>query len=814
MLRAYAGQHIDTSDVALELPTGSGKTLVGLLLAEWRRLHQEQRSAFVCPTNQLARQVHEKARGYGIDTVLLVGPSDQWEAAEPARFQQGKAVAITNYNHVFNRTPRIEAQTLVLDDAHTAEGPVADRWSLSLRRESLREAYFTVLNTVGGELPKHHFEALLREDLDPVHRGRVEVVLPDGVARAREQLSDVIPGLVEGTDAWYAWDALGGSLETCLVYASWSEILIRPFIAPTFTQDAFANAEQRIYLSATLGAGGELERSFGLGSIERIPQPATWDREGSGRRYMIAPGAGRDGADANRLIQEVVARIEKALLLAPGARRMGRSAAVVLPDDIPRLYAKDIEDGLDSFTDQKRAALLLANRYDGIDLPGETCRLIVLSGLPSGTHLQERFLGDPLGARHAIGERIRTRITQGVGRATRSRRDTAVVVLHGDDLIGFLNPREERAVFRSELQAELELAFSTAELPEDEVLDSVDSFLAQDENWKPSEEWLRTYAQEHPSDDPPGAELLAQAAPHEVSAWQEAWRGNYGEAANAAQRAAAALNHPSMKPYRAWWLALAASWSIVADGADAGRSAELCREADLASRQLRWRPNLGETPSKATSDQALQLRAEAAVRRLRRWHQSPRMEKALTELEEGIAETDAKKFELALERLGELLGFEAERPAKEEAAPDGAWRDGARAWILWEAKSEELAGGEVYANEVRQANSHPDWVRSHYSWPDPEQIVTLMVTPKEEVKSSATDVAGDHLFRVHPSVVIEIAEQTVAAHRQLAGEIVGLTDEEATERMAELMKGKHLDTPGLIERLAQDSLASERAGVR
>jgi len=292
-----------------------------------------------------------------------------------------------------------------------------------------------------------------------------------------------------------------------------------------------------------------------------------------------------------------------------------------------------------------------------------------------------------------------------------------------------------------------------------------------------------------------------------VSAWQEAWRGNYGEAASFAQRAVAALNHPGMKPYRAWWLALAASWSILADGPEAARSAELCREADLASRQLRWRPNLGKTPAKATEDQALELRAEAAVRWLRRWHQSPRMEKALTELEAGIVETDATRFELAIERLGELLGFEAERPAKEEAA-----RDGARAWILWEAKSEELAGGEVSAGEVRQANSHPDWVRNHYSWP--EQVITLMVSPKEEVKSSANDVASDHLFHVHPSVVIEIAEQTVAAHRQLAAEIIGLTEEEATGRMAELMKGKGLDTPSLIERLTQDSLSGEQVGVR
>lgn len=36
-LRTYAEEHRDSADVALELPTGSGKTLVGLLIAEFTK---------------------------------------------------------------------------------------------------------------------------------------------------------------------------------------------------------------------------------------------------------------------------------------------------------------------------------------------------------------------------------------------------------------------------------------------------------------------------------------------------------------------------------------------------------------------------------------------------------------------------------------------------------------------------------------------------------------------------------------------------------------------------------------------------------
>lgn len=810
VLRIYAETHTDDRDVALELPTGSGKTLVGLLIAEWRRLKFGERTAFVCPTNQLARQVHAKSLGYGIEPVLLIEKSEDWDPAQQTRFDRGEAIAITNYNHIFNRTPRIEAQTLILDDAHTAEGSVANRWSLRTKRESMRETYMSVVDVLADELPRAHLQGLRNEELDQSRRRFVEVVLPDGTHRVSERLAEVIGPAVDGKE-WYAWDAIGAQLETCLIYVSWTEILIRPFIAPTFTQDSFSNASQRIYLSATIGAGGELERSFGHEPIERIPKPLTWDREGSGRRYMIAPGAGRNGDDANHLIQDVIDQVGRVLLLAPSGWRLQRAAERVIPDWTPTLSADDIEQGLESFTETDRAALLLANRYDGIDLPGEACSLIVMSGLPTGTHLQEHFLNYRLGARHALAERIRTRITQGVGRATRSRRDTAVVVLHGDDLIGFLAPKEDRETLRSEIQAELEIAFTTAELPFEDVLDSVESFLAQDDDWQPTEAYLREYAEEHPQQDPPGAKQLTAAAQHEVAAWREAWRGNYDEAISAAQRAAAALNHPTMSPYRAWWLALAASWSVIADGPEAGRSVALNRDAGNATRRLQWRPPLNALPENGelTGDDALVLRADKATQWLRRRFQSPKFERELNALETGIEDSDAKKFEVALQTLGLLLGFDAARPAKEEAAPDGAWQDGSRAWIIWEAKTEEGPQGKVSAEETRQANSHADWVRHNYAWTEPEHAITVMVTPKESAHPSVSGVAIPDLYTAHPTVVIEISRATVEVHRQLAGELIGLQDDVATDRMAAAFKTKKLDTTTLIDRLSSNRLRGQ-----
>ena len=61
VLRSYASDAINNSDVAIQLPTGSGKTLVGLLLAEWRRRKFDEKVVFLCPTRQLVNQVVEEA---------------------------------------------------------------------------------------------------------------------------------------------------------------------------------------------------------------------------------------------------------------------------------------------------------------------------------------------------------------------------------------------------------------------------------------------------------------------------------------------------------------------------------------------------------------------------------------------------------------------------------------------------------------------------------------------------------------------------------------------------------------------------------
>ena len=55
VLSQYADTHTKTPDLAIELPTGTGKTVPGLLIADWRRRKLSEQVAYACPTVQLAQ---------------------------------------------------------------------------------------------------------------------------------------------------------------------------------------------------------------------------------------------------------------------------------------------------------------------------------------------------------------------------------------------------------------------------------------------------------------------------------------------------------------------------------------------------------------------------------------------------------------------------------------------------------------------------------------------------------------------------------------------------------------------------------------
>ena len=102
------------SDVGIELPTGEGKTLIGLLIADWA-LDEGMAVAYLTGTRQLAEQVMDQARSLS-ELVTHRFAGGHYPGAALDDYHQAHAVGVMNYWVYFNSSPRVEPADLVIFD--------------------------------------------------------------------------------------------------------------------------------------------------------------------------------------------------------------------------------------------------------------------------------------------------------------------------------------------------------------------------------------------------------------------------------------------------------------------------------------------------------------------------------------------------------------------------------------------------------------------------------------------------------------------------------------------------------------------------
>jgi DEAD/DEAH box helicase/Helicase C-terminal domain len=786
VLERWHGEHYSETDVAIELPTGAGKTLVGGLIGEFLRRKERSRVAYLCPTRQLARQTAIRLADYGIPQVLLTGKVSTWNQAHRAQFDSGRAVAVSVYSHVFNSNPAlVGADLLVLDDAHAAEGYVSGPWSLGISRSTHESAYKDVLSTLSTALEPLVFNRLVTSIPDNQYLSNVYLASPLGVAARSTELETALSNAVAmgkaSEDAVHAWRFIEGRAARCMVYISYNQILIRPLISPTFQHPAFSEPSRRLYMSATLGAGGELERSFGRRKIKRIPIPAGWDKEGTGRRFFAFPELAEDlAADNQKLapfVADIIAKAGRAVVLTPDSRTATSFQEHFLPAGYPTLSAKEVEDDLTRFTSQSAAALVLSNRYDGIDLPDDQCRLVVLVGLPAKGDLQERFLHSSLGAVEVLQERMRARIQQGSGRATRNLRDHAAVLVLGRDLTSYLTRREVQAAMHPEVHAELEFGVDTSlGFTSTAMLENLDVFNEQTTAWAAVDDSIVAARETYSRVDGPGVADLQRAVRHEIVAAEAIWSGDQRFALDAIRSVLDNLRGArTPKRYGALWSYL--GFSIARQLADQTNDPSFretannyYRESWKNSQGTTWLSHLAAPAERNAAPQLpeLALIDEVAMRNVLAATDLTRAEpfEDVLKARAGLEGTEYTAYEAGLVHLGTLAGAQpsyGNQADEGDALPDAVWIFGEAQWVVWEAKSQAKETGQIGADQVRQTGAHLRTAEKDQAKAAPGDSVCLLASPKNKVHSSAHAVAEEHVYWVRPPEVLDLFDRLARA---------------------------------------------------
>jgi Rad3-related DNA helicase len=783
ILRAYHQLSMDERDVALQLPTGSGKTLVGLLIAEWNRLKHGRRVVFLCPTRQLAHQVVEQATSkYGIEAKVFTGPQREYAPAARAAYNGGECVAVTTYSGLFNTNPFFDnADVAVFDDAHAAENYVAGNWSLRVLRKRDEVFFNALLGLLRTTLSPNDLLRFSSAREDPVDRAWVEKIPFQRIASLETSLVALVDEYATGDEHKHTWKLLRAGLHASCLYIGVDSILLRPLIPPTWTHAPFASIKQRIYMSATLGEGGELERLWGVEAIKRLPAPAGWDKQGIGRRLFLFPELSLAETESRQTAYSLIKKVPRAtILVTDDAAEEGVGKEVQEETGYEVFSAHEIEESKEPFVSRDGAVAVMAARYDGIDFSEDECRLLVLWGQPRGLNLQERFLSSRMAATLLLEDRVLTRIVQGAGRCTRTPTDYAAVVVLGYDLTRLLQQEEIRRLLHPELQAELEFGLlqSKSVTTPDAFHEYLSDLLSRSAEWQNADGAIVSLREGKQRETRPALPRLREAVKYEVRFQKEFWNRRFEEALEAARQVLTHLGGPDVAGYRAFWNYLAAS--VAYQAAQRGNvtmrqvAVEHYRAAAQALPSVSWlvelsRPSAG-APAVVAEEDALLSRLitglEASLESLGTAN-TRRIEAQFKSIAEGLGRSEATHFESALESLGRLLGYDSERPAAEDAAPDVLWHLGQDFGIVFEAHTDvKDVTQPIGANKVRQTKSHPDWVAARERLRQGVRAVAVLVSPCASITAGAQPHA-EGVFYWHREQLRGWAVQALATVREL-----------------------------------------------
>ena len=705
---------------------------------------------------------------------LLIGPHRQWPPEDENRYVAGEAVAVTTYNTVFNSSPKLaSADLLLFDDAHAGEQYVGEQFAVDISRRDLPTVYEALLNAVSPAVDGMLQQRLRDDSPDPGAHQQVRLVVP----LRHPGMTQTIDTVLAALDAphCFGYSMIRSALSSCLVYVSYGGILIRPVVPPTWETALFSGARQRVYLSATLGNGGELERSFGRPAIGRLALPASAPTPRSGRRYFVFPDLAL-GADPVELTRSIVALAGKALVLAPDTDTAVSRAQSLAQPGWPVLTKDNIENGMEAFGALANATCGLAARYDGLDLPGDACHAVVLEGKPDQDTLQERFLSERVRASSALAERIRTRVVQGAGRCTRGPNDWALVVVLGPDLTKYLLSPDTWQALDPELQAEIQFGIrNSRDTAANEVMDNVKVFLAQAEEWRQgAEPLLLEYRQGAVRALPEGTAALAKAVTLEVEASGLAAAGRWADASRCAQQLARELDAggAATRGYQALWLYLAGVWADQAgvDSGDTGlrRTArELVSRAEDTARPATWTRELPPLPDMQA--QPLGTADTMAVTAIEKLISSGRVDRAehdtkVATMFTALGQTDPDVYEPALTTLGGLFGAAASKPPGRGRC-DSTWCWDNTLWIAVEAKSGQKPDGSlIHHKYVRQAGDQLRLLAAdRRQTVIPADSVTVIVSPKPAIDPDGALGAEDHVYLVRPNVILDLCRDVQAA---------------------------------------------------
>ena len=466
-------------DLTIKMNTGGGKTVVGLLCLQSSLNENVRPAVYITPDNFLVSQVQDEAQQLGIATT---------DDEKDADFLAGRAILVVNVHKLFNARSvfgvgenKIPIGCVVVDDAHACLSVVQEQFSI--RASAGSKVYAKLLELFDEDLKAQSPTGLL--DIQANEPSIVMMVPYWAWQTKREEVIKFLHAERKSADLEWSWPLLSDCIPLCTCLFGGGTLEIAPHFIPIERIPSFFAAQRRIYMTATLADDTILVSHFRADPAEVVKPIRPKGGGDIGDRMILAPQEINPNLSLEE-IRDLVAKIAEDLnvvIIVPSKER-----AKFWKDVAKQTLDKDsIQQGVDRLKKGYVGLTVLINKYDGIDLPGEACELLVIDGLPEVYGLGERMEMVLLdGTKRPLVRQVQ-RIEQGMGRGVRSSDDHCVVLLLGGRLTQRLHQPEAEAMFSAATRAQIalgkEVASQLRNQPLDKLIDIMNLCFSQDDEW-------------------------------------------------------------------------------------------------------------------------------------------------------------------------------------------------------------------------------------------------------------------------------------------------------------------------------------------
>ncbi|MCJ1682342.1 DEAD/DEAH box helicase [Rathayibacter sp. VKM Ac-2928] len=691
------------ADLVVKMNTGSGKTVIGLLVARSSLNEGVGPAVYLVPNLQLQEQVTETATELG-----LRWTDDPMDAA----FRQGNSILITTAQKIFNGKTKfglegsgstMEVGTIVIDDAHACIPIIEDQFSLRLKRKTA--AYKTLLERFDGPLKEQSLSgwtSIKKND------GIQAVPVPywsweDSLTESYAALNSVTHDDEESHK--FKWPLIKNNLRLCEVAFTSQEVEVRLPYPDLAIVPSFLLAKRRIYMTATLADDSILTSRMKVDATCVTNPIVPASASDIGDRIILTPVETSRAVSTNDVMKSAASWSEKVnvVVLTPSRTRADEWKHLTT-----EIHQKEtVKDVVKRLKAGHVGLVVLIARYDGVDLPADACRVLVIDGLPERYNAQDLVEAAAIRGTGAMSSEQSQRIEQGMGRGVRATDDYCAVILLDPRLVGRLYSQSDLSMLSPGTRAQYQLSSSFAAGGSGKSIEFFDeaikAFLARDSAW--------TAASKDAVDGLvyTALETIDPLVLAERNAFALALLGRYEDAADALRTQFDAI---SDSRYRGWIKQRAASYLHKTDPSAAR---QLQSQARIDSNFILKVPDgVKAKPLKDAGNQAI-----AAAKHLLETYPTfielqIAVEGLLLDLTPSEEKNSHKKFEASLAEIGRVIGLSSSRPDSETGiGPDNLWALGnGRFWVI-ECKSEATAN-QVSREYLEQLSHSADWFEREY----------------------------------------------------------------------------------------------------